>query len=159
MDGSGSLRARLRGALDLDLHWRDAEMRCESGLRPDGSGLRFSLGGPLRRDGRRIRIVLGIGDAMPGIDAQARPANVTIIFEGEQRVFATRGDDKCTVDRLHQQPMLTGPGTASAQPPQAVRRWRVSASGFCVAPATSIDRTARILLSRFDLVTELRIAP
>ena len=33
---------------------------------------------------------------------QALRTNVTILFEGEQRVFATLGDDKCTVDSLTQ---------------------------------------------------------
>src|ERR1700680_993648 len=40
--GNGYLRARIRGALDLDIDWHNAEIECEGGLRPDGSGLRVS---------------------------------------------------------------------------------------------------------------------
>src|ERR1700685_3761241 len=38
-DGTGFLRARIRGALQLDVNWHDAQMRCGGDLRPDGSGL------------------------------------------------------------------------------------------------------------------------
>ena len=44
--GAGYLRATLRGAINTDLYWRDAEMSCEGSLRPDGSGLRVTLAGP-----------------------------------------------------------------------------------------------------------------
>ena len=101
--GDGYLRARLRGALDLDLDWKDAQMQCEGGPRPSGNGVRVSIGGPARGDGRRIRIVFGIGGISEGTGGKALRTNVTILFEGEQRVFATLGDDKCTVDSLTQQ--------------------------------------------------------
>src|SRR5690349_17874110 len=60
--GEGYLRARLRGALDLDLDWKNAEMECEGGPRPPGkdnksNGVRVSIAGPARGDGRRIRLV------------------------------------------------------------------------------------------------------
>src|SRR5678815_919215 len=44
--GDGYLRARLRGALELDLDWKDAQMECEGGPRPSGNGVRVSIGGP-----------------------------------------------------------------------------------------------------------------
>jgi hypothetical protein len=59
--GNGYLRARIRGALDLDLDWRNAELQCEGELRPDGSGLRISFAGPEHADGRRTRLVFGVG--------------------------------------------------------------------------------------------------
>src|SRR2546423_1671515 len=36
--GNGYLRARIRGALNLDIDWHDPEIECEGGPRPDGSG-------------------------------------------------------------------------------------------------------------------------
>src|SRR5687767_11549861 len=105
--GDGYLRARLRGALDLDLDWKNAQMQCEGGPRPSGNGVRVSIGGPLRGEGRRIRMVFGIGGITEGRGGETLRTNVTILFEGEERVFATLGDDKCTVDSLTQQRVET----------------------------------------------------
>jgi len=140
--GDAFLRARMRGALDLDLDWKDAQMQCEGGPRPSGNGVRVSIGGPLRGEGRRIRIVFGIGGIKEGTGGQALPTNVTILFEGEQRVFATLGDDKCTVDSLTQRRVETLGGDRAI--------YRVEARGFCLGPATSLSRDERILMTSFD---------
>src|SRR5205085_1765318 len=100
--GNGYLRARIRGALNLDIDWHDAEIECEGGPRPDGSGLRVSFAGPRHADGRRLRLVFGVGSVHEGRTGRALPTNLTVIFEGEERVFATRGEDHCTVDELRQ---------------------------------------------------------
>ena len=145
-DGKGFLRARLRGALNLDLDWHDAEIACSGDARPNGSGLRVSIAGPARgRPGdpsRRIRFVFGLSKVAEGRGAQLVPTNVTLIFEGEQRIFATRGDDKCSSDVVEQS-RVGAPGNTA-------RTWRVAARGFCVVPATTLSGDARILLSRFD---------
>jgi hypothetical protein len=140
--GDGYLRARLRGALDLDIDWKNADMECAGGPRPTGRGVRVSIGGPLRGDGRRIRIVFGLTDVLEGKSGEAVPTNVTLLFEGEQRVFATQGDDKCTVDRLSQQRV------ESLGNPLAV--YRVVARGFCLGPATSLTREERVFVTSFD---------
>jgi hypothetical protein len=140
--GDGYLRARVRGALALDLDWKNAEMECQGGPRPSGNGVRVSIGGPLRGDGRRIRLVFGVGGIKEGGRGQALRTNVTLLFEGEQRIFATRGDDKCTVDSLDQQRVETlGPGRAA---------YRVVARGFCIGPATSLSRNERVFVTSFD---------
>src|SRR3954471_12867561 len=100
--GDGYLRARIRGALDLDLDWKDSQMQCEGAPRPSGNGVRVSIGGPLRGDGRRIRLVFGIGGIGEGASGATLPTNVTLFFEGENRLFATLGDDKCTTDSVSQ---------------------------------------------------------
>ena len=142
VSGDGYLRARLRGALDLDLDWKNAEMECAGGPRPSGRGVRVSIGGPVRGDGRRIRLVFGIAEVAEGASGAALRTNVTVLFEGEQRVFATQGDDKCTVDTLSQKRVenLGGPRTI----------YRVEARGFCLGPATSLSRGERLFLTRFD---------
>jgi hypothetical protein len=140
--GNGYLRARIRGALDLDLDWRNAELQCEGELRPDGSGLRISFAGPAHGDGRRTRLVFGVGAVREGRGGHELPTNLTVIFEGEDRLFATRGDDHCTVDTLTQE--RVGPLGGRE------RSYRVVARGFCVAPASTLDNSARILVSRFD---------
>jgi hypothetical protein len=140
--GNGYLRARIRGALNLDIDWHNAEIECEGGPRPDGSGLRVSFAGPQHADGRRLRMVFGVGAAQEGRTGHDLPTNLTVIFEGEERLFSTRGDDHCTVDELRMERLgaLGGPK----------RTWRIIARGFCVAPANTLNSDARILVSRFD---------
>jgi hypothetical protein len=145
--GDGYLRARMRGAVDLDLDWKDAQMQCEGGPRPPGkenksNGIRVSIAGPERGEGRRIRLVFGIAGVGEGTGGETLRTNVTILFEGERRVFATLGDDKCTVDSLTQQRVETlGAGRAI---------YRVEARGFCLGPATSLSKGERLLLTSFD---------
>ncbi|MBV6424623.1 MAG: hypothetical protein NAOJABEB_02436 [Steroidobacteraceae bacterium] len=138
----GFLRARLRGALDLDIDWPGDVIECTGGARPDGSGLRVTIAGPLQSDGRRVRFVFGIAGGREGIDARDRPTNVTVIFEGERRIFATQGDDKCTIDRLTQQ--RTGPLGGPE------RSWRVEARGFCLGPAATLKGDERLYVTSFD---------
>jgi len=140
--GNGYLRARIRGAMNLDIDWHNAEIECEGGPRPDGSGVRMSFAGPQHADGRRLRLVFGVGAVQEGRNGRDLPTNLTVIFEGEERVFATRGEDHCTVDELRQDRLgaLGGPK----------RSWRVVARGFCIAPASTLNSDARILISRFD---------
>ncbi|HTU66242.1 MAG TPA: hypothetical protein VMF52_09840 [Steroidobacteraceae bacterium] len=140
--GDGYLRARVRGALDLDLDWKDAQMECEGAPRPSGHGVRVSIGGPLRGDGRRIRLVFGIADLAEGGDGRALRTNVTLLFEGEKRLFATRGDDKCTTDTASQRRVETLGGNRAV--------YRVVARGFCVGPAANPAQTERVVITSFD---------
>jgi hypothetical protein len=128
--------------MNLDIDWHNGELECEGGPRPNGSGLRVSFAGPLRADGRRLRMVFGVGTATEGLPGRALPTNLTVIFEGEKRLFATRGQDRCTVDELSQERLgaLGGP----------VRSYRVIARGFCISPASSLNSEQHILVSSFD---------
>jgi hypothetical protein len=139
--GNGYLKARIRGALNLDVDWRNAELECDGGPRPDGSGIRMSFAGPTVAGGRRLRLVFGVSAAREGRSGHTLPTNLTVIVEGGQRLYTTRGADHCTVDTLNQQ-RLRAAGTP--------RRYRVVARGFCVAPATTLNDAERILVSSFD---------
>jgi len=131
----------LRGALDLDLDWRNAELECQGGLRPDGTGLRISS--PVRStltDGARgwslvsrRRGKVAKGHELPTIYDHIRRRGSAIRH---------RGDDHCTVDTLTQERLGALGGHE--------RSYRVIARGFCVAPASTLDNSARILVSRFD---------
>jgi len=149
-DGSAYLRASLRGAVTTDLQWRDAQLSCEGGLRPDGSGLRLSLAGPwVSANGsppQQLRFVFGIDLPAGQTQGKALPTNVTLIIEGAAQLFATRGDDKCTTDQLLRTPLAaTREGKIS----------RIEARGFCTGPASSLDGTARLLLTTFEFTTRL----
>ena len=140
--GDGYLRARIRGTLNLDIDWHNAEIECDGGARPDGSGIRVSFAGPKHSDGRRVRMVFGVAATKEGVSGKELPTNLTVIFEGEDRLFTTRGDSRCTVDELRQERLgaLGGP----------TRTYRIVARGFCVDPATTLSGDGRILVSRFD---------
>lgn len=140
--GGGYLRVKIRGALQLDINLHDSELECDGGIRPDGSGIRVSFAGPLRSDGRRLRMVFGIAGAREGTQGHALPTNLTIIFEGEERIFATRGDDKCTADELRQERL--GP------PGGPTRSYRIITRGFCITPVNAVTGTGTIFVSNFD---------
>ncbi len=145
--GNGFLRARIRGALNLDIDWHDAELECEGAVRPDGHGIRLSFAGPIHTDGRRLRLVFGVTHAAEGGSGSALPTNLTVIFEGEKRLFATRGDDRCTVDKLNQERVgaLGGP----------TRSYRVIARGFCIEPVAGLTANERIVVSSFDFAGQV----
>ena len=140
--GDGYLRARIRGALQLDVSLHNSELECDGGPRPDGSGIRVSFAGPARSDGRRLRMVFGVATATEGVNGRELPTNLTVIFEGEERMFATRGDDRCTVDEFNQERLgaLGGP----------IRTYRVIARGFCIAPVKALNSEQTILVNSFD---------
>ncbi len=154
LPGSGAfLRATLRGALNADIDWHEAQVSCEGSARPDGRGLRITLAGPLPAAPglapRRLRFVFGIDTPGPGGSDQALPTNLTVILEGEQQLFATRGDDKCTTDRLQRSELPAGASGAA----------QVEARGFCTSPASSLDGSARLLVSTFDFSASLSTEP
>jgi len=149
--GDGNLQAELRGALVADLAWRNAQMQCEGGMRPDGRGLRVTIAGPLPAAAAataagsattpaRLRFIFGIDlrDSASGA-AQALPTNLTIIIEGGQQLYATRGDDKCAVETLQRTPLAASNGKLD----------RVAARGYCTGPASDLSGNARLLVPTF----------
>ena len=143
----GYLRASLRGAIDSDLDWRGAPLQCEGGARPDGHGVRVSFLGPADASGHRLRLVFGIA-ATPGNARTASAAtNVTVIVEGDQRVYATRGDERCAIDAVVQEPL---PFANTAGATATAREFRVAARGYCIDPATMLDGSGRLYINRFD---------
>lgn len=140
--GNGYLRARIRGALNVDIDWRNAQIECDGGPRPDGSGIRISFAGPKRANGERLRMVFGVGAALEGRSGRELPTNLTVIVEGAQRVYTTGGEARCTVDTLRQQRL--------PDPTRKPRVYRIVARGFCVAPATTLNQAEHILVSSFD---------
>jgi hypothetical protein len=121
----GYLRARLRGAQNLDIDWQDRELQCDGGPRPGQRGVRLTFAGPALPGGQHLRFVFGIAGALRAGSAKDLPVNVTVIFEGESKIYSTRGEDKCTVDELSETPLQSSP---------VGQRLRISGRGFCVAP-------------------------
>jgi hypothetical protein len=134
----GFFQASLRGALDVKPDWRGAQLQCTGGARPDARGLRLSFGATLPNSNRTLRIVFGIAVAPGVLRSAAVPANITVIVEGENRIYSTLGDNKCTVEALVQE-----------QLPES-KDYRVAARGFCTAPAVAIGGTEQLYIDRFD---------
>lgn len=140
-DGSGFLEARLRGAIEADLDWREPELECTGMPRPDGKGLRIRFAGPLAAGGR-LAIVFAPPVLAEGVDARAVPVNVTVLDEAGGRIFGTQGEDRCLLDEVAQRSL--------EEDEPSVRSWAVSARGFCTGPARALDGSGSILVTRFD---------
>lgn len=160
--GDGALEARVRGAIDADVHWSNAQMTCEGGMRPNNKGVRVSIAGPLMksaegkdRDADRLRFVFGITlrDTAAGV-AQALPTNLTVIVEGRKQLFATLGDDKCAVEQFEVTPLLAG-GGQSSHSSHGPARQRIHARGYCTGPATDLHGTRRVLVSTFEFTSQI----
>jgi len=145
--GDGYLRVRMRGEHDVDLDWHDADMQCDGGLRPaDRGGMRVTFIGNLRRDGPAIRLIFGISAAADASTARNVPANVTVIFENEQKLYSTAGEGKCMIDELSLQSAAEAHGS-----------WRrLVARGFCTEPVRTLTGNEAVELQRFDFAGGLR---
>ncbi|MFO1406801.1 MAG: hypothetical protein U1F08_04605 [Steroidobacteraceae bacterium] len=132
----GSLRARLDGDLKAEIAWAPPAPQCLGGPRPGGDGVRLIYRGELPGQGSLL-VLIGIGPLAAGEDATNVPANLTLVREGTGSFYATRGDDKCAADEVHQLPAGDG-------------RYRITVRGYCVQPARSLDGSGSVLMSRFD---------
>jgi hypothetical protein len=145
--GDGFLRARLDGALDLKLDWKNDGTQCEGMPRPDNNGVRVTFSREIDAGQRRLVIVFGIAGLSESSSGHGLPANVTIIEEGLARIYSTQGDDKCTLDDVKQQ--LITPWRKES------RTYRVSGRGFCIQPARAVGGDATVLMSTFDFVGQV----
>jgi hypothetical protein len=147
----GYLRAQLRGAVTADLNWSSADMQCDGSPRPDGHGIRLTFAGrlapspsaasdPSVHPVRQLRFIFGIDERDTATGAAlALPTNLTVILEGEQQLFATRGAQHCAVESLERTPVAANS-----------RRSRVHVRGYCLGPATNAAGDARLLVPTFE---------
>ena len=142
-DGTGSLKARLSGAVRAELVWGNEDTECTGAVRPDG-GIRVRFSHIDGEDGGRLVLLFGVADLREGQSARALPVNVTIIREGLGEFYSTQGDNKCTLDEVRQEPLVGIPHRS--------RSYRIIARGFCTHPARAVRGDGVILLSRFDYV-------
>jgi hypothetical protein len=136
----GFLRMRLRGSIEEDIHWAEPSLECTGMSRPDGKGLRLRFAGTL--SGGELAVVFAAPELAAGASARGVPVNVTLIDGAGEHIYGTQGEDRCTFDEIEQAPLLD-----AALPAHS---YRVSARGFCVAPARAMDGAGSVLLTRFD---------
>jgi hypothetical protein len=136
----GFLSMRLRGSIEEDVHWTEPALECTGMTRPDGKGLRVRFAGTLA--GGELAVVFAAPELGVGASARSVPVNVTLLDGGGERIYGTQGDSRCEFDEVEQK--LIGEIT------QTPRSYRITARGFCVAPARAIDGDGAVLLTRFD---------
>lgn len=140
-DGDGFLAMRLRGSIEAEVRWSEPGLSCTGMPRPDRRGLRLRFAGALEGGGE-LAVVFAAPELEIGASGRGVPANVTLLDAQGERIFGTRGDSRCTFDEVEQRAIVHPdfpPGT-----------FRVSARGFCVAPARAVDGEGAVLLTRFD---------
>ena len=136
----GFITMRLRGSIEEELDWAEPELECTGMSRPDGKGLRLRFAGS--RGGGDFAVVFAAPGLGIGASGQAVPVNVTLLDGAGERIYGTQGDSRCVFDDVEQLPV--------SHPALPARSYRVSARGFCVAPARAIDGEGAVLLTRFD---------
>ncbi len=146
--GGGYLEARLGGAIEAELHWREGGLACEGMLRPGAEGLRLRFAGALPGDGR-LALVFAAPSLAEGGNARAVPVNVTVLDESSGRIFGTLGTARCVLDEVRQQAL------GDVRPP--ARAWAVRGRGFCTEPARAVAGGGSVLLSRFDFAGRLDV--
>jgi hypothetical protein len=141
-NGNGYLRARLSGILKTELTWGNKDIDCTGATRPTDGGIRVRFAGTTAHDKERLVLVFGIAGLREGQSAQTVAVNLTVIREGTGQFYSTRGDDKCMLDKVTQEPLVGIP--------HRTRSYRVVARGFCTEPARAVRGEGVILISRFD---------
>jgi hypothetical protein len=132
---------RLRGSIETEIHWTEPALGCTGMSRPDGRGLRLRFAG-LLASGGELAVVFAAPELGRGVAGRNVPVNVTLLDAAGERIYGTQGDSRCVFDEVEQQAI-----DDRSFPAQS---YRVSARGFCIAPARALDGDGSVLLTRFD---------
>lgn len=136
----GYITMRLRGSIEQEVHWAEPALECTGMSRPDGKGLRVRFAGAI--PGGELAVVFAAPELAVGRSARGVPVNVTLLDGSGEHIYGTQGDGRCEFDAVEQHPI-----DASTLPG---RSFRISARGFCVAPARALDGEGSVLVTRFD---------
>jgi hypothetical protein len=140
-DGKGFFRARIAGSINAELNWGNKGTECTGATRPNG-GVRIRFSHAFGGAGQQLVFLFGIPSLQEAQPGRNMPVNLTVIRQGAAQFFGTAGDDKCTIDELHQE--------AIVGIPHRNRSYRVVARGFCMQPAPAVQGAGAVLVSRFD---------
>jgi len=135
--GTGRLSTRLYGSIARQISWSDAELRCESMLRPDGEGVRLRFIGDAANS--RLAIILAMPEMRRDGSNQELPTVVTLTVEGSGRFFSTPTLESCWSDIETQAPIEQGGDL-----------YDVSGTLYCVAPLGEINGDAAISIPRLE---------
>jgi hypothetical protein len=153
IDG-GRLAVEAFGALNSDIDWRDASIRCEGMQRPQGKGARLRFSGEIEFAGNAwpLAFILSIPDLERGATADELATRVTLIEEENSRFFSTRETDICWSNVTEQTPLKDSAGTVIEH------YYRISGLTYCVAPIAELNGAASITLSDLKFTGQLHWA-
>jgi hypothetical protein len=145
--GDGYLRAHVAGAVEARIDWPDQGTRCEGESKGAPLvGVRLSFQRAAEGDSKLL-FVFGLTGVREGRPAKEVGANLTLIVQGTDRFYGTRGDSRCTVDSLQQKRL----GSSKA--------YRVEARGFCTQPAHAVRGDDAVLVSTFEFAGLVNYEP
>lgn len=127
----GNLTGDLAGAINVALSWEDAQMRCESMLRPDAEGVRLRFSGHV--EGERLAIIIAMPELTEGAAGREFDSNVTISVEGSGRFFSTPNMNMCWTEVRMHDPRVDDPEI-----------YDIAGSLSCVGPLGEINGDAYI---------------
>lgn len=135
--GDGYFRAHLGGAIDARIDWPNSGTLCQGEPKDEPRGVRLSF---QRASGKApdLLFLFGVTGVREGKAARDTGVNLTVIVQGNHRIYGTLGDSRCTVDSLTQRPLK----------PQG--SYRVEARGFCTQPAHAVRGKDALLVSTFE---------
>ncbi len=136
--GDGYLRAHIAGAVDARIDWPNSGTHCEGEARERPAGVRLSFQRSPGGGAQDLLFVFGLTGVREGRPAREVGANLTLIVQGTDNIYGTRGDSRCTVDALTQRRL--GPA----------RAYRVEVRGFCTQPAHAVRGDGIVLVSTFE---------
>jgi hypothetical protein len=130
----GELTARVYGAIETNLEWRDDDLECDGMPRPHGQGARLRFAGPATANGQTLNLAFII--ALPGLkqgrSADELPAGVTLIEENAGRFFSTPEPSTCWADIEHQLPLQTAAADATPE-------YRIKGLLYCLSPLAEVN--------------------
>ncbi len=141
-DNSAFLRAHLSGAINAELSWSGDSLSCAGSVRPNAEGIRVRFSSVSQHGEHTLALLFGITGLKESESGHALPVNLTIMREGTGEFYGTQGDNKCTADEIHQEPV--------SGIPLRQRAYRVIARGFCTQPARALNDSGAVLVTRFD---------
>ncbi len=141
--GDGYLRAHVGGAIEAEIDWPNSGTVCAGEPKIDPAGVRLSF---RRVSGAQpnLLFLFGLTGVREGEPLHNAGANLTIIVQGTDRIYGTRGDSRCAVDSLTQR-RLGGE-----------HEYRLEARGFCTQPAHAVRGEGVVIVSRFDFAGVVR---
>lgn len=130
---TGELRARLYGAISVELDWNSDELECSGMPRPEGNGARLRFAGQLPDVDRRIALIVAIPDLQRGVAGAEYATRVTVIEEGGGRFFSTANLNNCLTDI-----------TALEALDESGDRFRIGGALYCVSPLAEVNGASSV---------------
>lgn len=136
---TGELRARLVGAVSVELDWNSDELECSGMPRPEGNGARLRFAGPLPDADRRLAFIVAIPGLQRGIPGAEYATRVTVIEEGGGRFFSTSSLNNCLTDI-----------TALDELDESGDRFSIGGVLYCVSPLAEINGPSSLSIDRLE---------